>query len=427
MTTNDYTASIDEDTGSLAITTRTPKVTCMADIAPREVRWLWRDRIPLGRITLLVGIPGLGKTFVTCSIASRVTTGRSFSDGSPCEAGSVLMVACEDDPADTIRPRLDAHFADASKVYLLERVQYKSKDRMSEVMFTLEDIDTLEETLKGLPDCRLVIIDPIGSYIGTTANSNSDNEVRSVLAPVAKLAERYDVAVIIVAHTRKSIATRADDMVMGSRAFTGIARAVWHLMPDPDDDKRRLLLPGKCNIAERQTGLAFTIGGRPAAINWSKEPVEKTADEILAQMHSTGRKKNTAADAAGDWLTTYLGNGPVDKQEVLDNGKENGHSEKSINIASRSLGVVKAPKGFGLPYQWSLPESAPVETGGDTESPPQSEPLIEKGVDTGPHCKNAGENDIAEECSSSVAPFAETGGHTDNTAGGTVKKVRVQI
>jgi putative DNA primase/helicase len=99
-----------------------PIITCLADIEPREVAWLWQGRIPLGRITLLVGRPGEGKSFLTTDMAARVTSGTPWPDGSDCPQGSVVFIAAEDDPADTIRPRLDAHGADVGRLDLSELV-----------------------------------------------------------------------------------------------------------------------------------------------------------------------------------------------------------------------------------------------------------------------------------------------------------------
>jgi len=375
MTHEHYNASFDPETGALKVATekRIPKVTCMANVEPCEVEWLWENRIPLGRLTMIAGMPGQGKSCVTCDMAARVTRGRPFPDRSPCEAGSVLFIACEDDPADTIRPRLDAHHADPAKVHLLEGVELHGEDKTRELFFTLNDVEILEETIKEIPSLRLVVIDPIGSYIGTSANSNTDNEVRAVLAPIAEIAKKHDIAVVIVAHTRKSQATHADDMVMGSRAFTGIARAVWHLMPDSEDPDKRLFLAGKSNLSKNNEGLSFKINGRPAAIGWSPEPERRTANEALAELFES-RRKPTAKDHAANWLKGFLGNRQVVKDEILDAAKEHGHSEKAINAASYELGVIKKPVEYGGKFFWWIPV--------ESESP-QGASVSEKGGESG--------------------------------------------
>ncbi len=144
-----------------------PIVICLADVEPREVDWLWPGRIPAGRITLLVGKPGEGKSFLTTDLAARVSTGTPWPDGSPCHRGSVLLLSAEDDPGDTIRPRLDAHYADASRVHMLSAVRRRTTEgTLRDTVFTLADVEALERTLAGIPDCRLVVIDPIGSYLG---------------------------------------------------------------------------------------------------------------------------------------------------------------------------------------------------------------------------------------------------------------------
>lgn len=241
-----------------------PILTCMADVEPRAISWLWPGRIPLGRITLLVGRPGEGKSFFTIDAAAHVTTGTPWPDGSFCPQGSVILISAEDDPGDTIRPRLDAHYAEVRRVHLLSAVQRVDGEGQYERLISLADVDAIEAALVKLPDCKLIVVDPIGSFLGVGTDSHRDNDVRSVLAPIAKLAEKYGPAVLVVAHRRKSAGTVADDLALGSRAFTGIARAVWHLTRDTDNKERRLLLPGKNNLAREKDGLAFSIIGEPA-------------------------------------------------------------------------------------------------------------------------------------------------------------------
>ena len=164
--------------------TTTPVLIRMSDVQTRGVDWLWPGRIPAGRATLLVGRPGEGKSFVTMDWASRVSTGTPWPDGTACPRGSVILISGEDDPRDTLRPRLDAHDADTSRIHLLAMKRLQTPDgNTQEVMFTLDDVTTLENAIQQVSDCRLIIIDPIGSFIGAKTDAHRDNEVRGVLAP----------------------------------------------------------------------------------------------------------------------------------------------------------------------------------------------------------------------------------------------------
>ena len=208
-----------------------------------EATWLWPKRIPLGRLTVLAGRPGVGKSFVTIDFASRVSTGMTWPDGSVNEsAGGVLFFAAEDDPADTIRPRLDAAGADSGRVYYCRNV----------------DLAKIESRIDQVPDCRLVVIDPIGSYLGRCVDAYRENEVRAVLEPLAGIASCRSIAVILV----------ADDSLLRSCAFVGLARAVWHVTKDPHDRTRRLFLPGKSNLSRETSGLAFWIASDPPRVQW---------------------------------------------------------------------------------------------------------------------------------------------------------------
>ncbi|MDI9430654.1 MAG: AAA family ATPase [Planctomycetota bacterium] len=345
-----------------------PVLTCLADVEPAEVRWLWLRRVPLGRITLLVGMPGEGKSFLTTYMAARVSTGSPWPDGSHCPRGSAIFISAEDDPADTIRPRLDVHHADVRRVHLLAMVRKPDKHgEQKEVMFTLGDMDALETALKRHPDCKLVVVDPIGSFLGSRTDAHRDNEVRAVLAPVAKLAERYGAAVVVVAHRRKSSGSFADDLALGSRAFTGIARAVWHLTRDGENKRRRLLLPGKNNLAPEGNGLAFTIIGDPPTIAWERDPVAMTADDALASENVSQEKKPgpkpEARNKARDWLRDLLRTGPMEAGKVKVEATEAGYAWRTVQRAKDELGIKPDRHQFGGAWIWKLPPEVKDDDG----------------------------------------------------------------
>ncbi len=331
-----------------------PVLLRMADVQAQKVSWLWAGRLPLGRLSLLVGRPGEGKSFATLDWAARVSTGQDWPDGASCEAGSVLLVSAEDDPGDTIRPRLDAHNADSEQIHMLKGVHAQGKHgNMLEGAFTLADIDPLHQALRTIGDVRLIVIDPIGSYMGGRVDAHRDNEVRAVLAPLAALAQETGAAVVLVAHQRKGAAANPDDMVLGSRAFTGLARSVLHLMRDPDDEDRRFLLPGKMNLSIPSPGLAFTIGDDPARVQWEADSVSITASEVLA--NSTGG--SSAGDEAGKWLRDVLSDGPMASSDIRRMGEQDGLAWRTIERAKKRIKATAIREGFSSSgrWMWAMP------------------------------------------------------------------------
>jgi hypothetical protein len=342
-----------------------PRLIRMSDVEPADIRWLWPGRIPLGRLTLLVGRPGDGKSFLTAYLAANVSRGRDWIDGSTCPRGSVVLCSAEDDPADTIAPRLIAHDTDRQHVHLLAGVMSR-EDGGEEVerVFTLADLSTLRQTLEKLTDCKLIVVDPIGSYLGGRTDAHRDNEVRSVLAPVCHLAAQFDAAVVVVAHTRKAVAPNADDMVMGSRAFTALARSVLHLMIDPDDQTkhRRLLLPGKNNLVEQPAGLCFDIGpgdvdGRPC-VRWIDGEITITANEAMSRGSHHEGKNRTELDEATDWLRQTLADGPLRATEVKELAKEvEGIAPRTLDRAKKVARVETYRLENPGPWYWRTPNA----------------------------------------------------------------------
>lgn len=353
---------------------RVPVVTCLADVAPVAIKWLWPGRIALGRITMVVGRPGEGKSFLTIDMASRVSRGSPWPDGTSCPSGSVLLICAEDDPSDTIRPRLDAHGADVRRVHMMTVVRSTQADgSREERLFSLSDLESLETALKCYPDCRLVVVDPIGSFLGGCTDSHRDSDVRSVLAPVAKVAELYGPAVVVVAHRRKNTCGSADDLTMGSRAFTGIARAVWHVSRDTKNKARRLLLPGKNNLAVEGSGLAFTIESgpdTPAAIRWEREAVAMTADEAL-------REETVATLEAGQrpeilrWLADLLADGPMPVEQLRTEAQNVGYAWRTVHRIKEDLGIRPLRQLGGRTWVWALPEKTGQLFAPDTGSEPE--------------------------------------------------------
>ena len=180
-----------------------PILTCLADVEPRPVSWLWPGRCRWANH--VAGRPtGRRKIVSDDRRGGARDHGNALAGQRRLPERSVILISAEDDPADTIRPRLDAHYADVRRVHLLSAVRRVDGDGQYERLITLADVDAIEAALVQLPDCKLVVVDPIGSFLGGGTDAHRDNEVRSVLAPIAALAEKYGPAVLVVAHRRKS-------------------------------------------------------------------------------------------------------------------------------------------------------------------------------------------------------------------------------
>jgi archaellum biogenesis ATPase FlaH len=328
-----------------------------SDIKPKKLRWLCQWRIPLGKPTLIAGDPGLGKSLLAIDIAARVSKGSRFPDGAACEPGDVIILSAEDDAEDTIRPRLDAAGAEVSRVHLLKDVRVVTADgKSAEHTFNLEgDIPVLEDAVNRT-GARVVVIDPISAYAGSV-DTNANAEVRGLLAPLATLAARHEVAVIAITHLRKS-GGAAIYRAMASLAFAAAARAVWGVVADPDKEARRLFLQVKQNLAPNTDGLAYEIGapeGAAPRVVWESEPVKMKAEEVMSGLES--REEHSRRKEAEEWLRCELSDGPVPVRDVKSHSGPEGQCWPTVQRAAKSIGVVKKKTGGrGKGWEWSLPK-----------------------------------------------------------------------
>jgi hypothetical protein len=329
---------------------------CFADIEPEPINWLWRHRIARGKVTLLVGDPGVNKSLATLDMTARITRGEDWPvDGGKAPLGDVLVLSAEDDPADTIRPRLDAAGADVSHVYLLKAVREIDKDgKLVSRHFSLKcDLERLSDVLVRHPQCVLVIVDPISAYLDGT-DSHNNAEIRGLLAPLSELAMRHKVAVLCVTHLNKSNHANPMYRTTGSLAFNAAARAVWTVTKDADDDDRRIIACLKNNLGKDNLGMAFRIApsisdSEVPVIEWESEPVSITAMQAF-EPSDERRDRSVAAE----WLREVL---PLPAKEVESQGREAGFSWATLRRAKELLRIKPTKTGFDGGWEWSLPKT----------------------------------------------------------------------
>lgn len=330
----------------------------VADIQAQPIRWLWRGRIARGKVSMVAGNPGLGKSQLTASLAAIVTTGTKWPvDRTPCERGSVIILSAEDDPGDTIRPRLEAAGADLERCYILDAV----KDGDGKRSFNLKtDLERLGRQFSEIGDVALAVIDPITAYLGGT-DSHKNADVRALLAPLSEIASRHSVAIVCISHLNKASGGEALSRVMGSLAFVAAARAAYVVTKDQADGQRRLFLPAKNNIGNDQTGLAFTVRSRvlssgieTSRIEWEPDPVTITADEALAVPSDPGERD--ALTEAKEFLSETLAAGPVSARKIYADADAAGHSKATVRRAKDALGIKPAKTGLEGGWAWELPK-----------------------------------------------------------------------
>ncbi len=330
----------------------------LSDVQPEPISWLWPGRIALGKLTLIAGDPGLGKSLLTATFAANISKGYPWPvDGSVPPIGDVVLLSAEDDPADTIRPRLDAAAADCSRVHILKAIKDEDEEgRPTQRMFSFKrDLKALEELLASLPDCKLLVVDPVSAYLDG-ADSHNNTDVRGLLAPLAELAARYRIAVILIQHLNKSSGGNALYRSIGSIAFIAAARAAYIVTKDQENPTRRLLLPAKNNLAKDDSGLAYSVvtaeNGAPV-VAWEPNLVEITAAEALALPESNDERTET--DWAVDFLQDFLASGPKQVSEINKEALRAGVKDKPLRRAKEKLGIKPRKSAFTGGWEWALP------------------------------------------------------------------------
>ncbi len=337
-------------------------VTRMDQIETRALEWLWPDRIAIGKVTEFAGPGGVGKSTLLFDIAARVSRGAAWPD-SPVGGipQSVFILSAEDDPADTIKPRLEAAGADLGKVFFLPMIRMAGG---AERAFSLDaDIARLEQRIRQVGDVGLVEIDPLTAYLGK-ANPHSLSAVRGVLTPLTEMAIRTRVAVLGNTHFAKNGGKSALLRILGSVAFVNTPRLVFVVVPDPEHKGRRLVLSAKANLTGEQSGLAFRIeqtlvGDRqniPATrIAWEKDALTITADEALASLKAAEGARTGKAEAM-DFLRAELAHGPQPARRMAALAAEAGHSPRSVQVAREALGIKPTKSGPDGGWVWALPK-----------------------------------------------------------------------
>lgn len=335
------------------------RIISMSDIVMKAINWLWDKRIACGKLTVIAGNPGLGKSQLTANLAATVSRGMMWPDDSPnATQGHVVFLSAEDDPADTIKPRLIAAGADVSKCHIIEAILTKTKDgRDSERSFDLsQDVERLGMAIKQIGDVRLVIIDPITAYLGDT-DSHNNADIRGVLAPLSLMAAQHDVAILLVTHLNKSTGQDVLARVIGSIGLIAAARAGYVVMKDGKQPELRYFLPIKNNVGNDTDGFSFMIEETEVEGNISTSRVIWQAGTVNAHaiLHPQPEVKPTAVNGAKGFLSDFLTGKSIMMTEIIDMAEGAGYSKGSIQRAARALKVKREKLGMDGGWKWSLP------------------------------------------------------------------------
>lgn len=334
----------------------------MSDIEAKPINWLWKDRIAYGKVSIIAGNPGLGKSQITANIAATLSNGGTWpAETTPCSIGSVLILSAEDDPSDTIRPRLEAANADLKKNFVIDAVNTTTNNnKINQRSFNLKhDLKHLEHLIYTIQDVKLIIIDPITAYLGDT-DSHKNADIRALLTPLAELASKFEIAVLCVSHLNKSGNTDALMRVMGSLAFVAAARAAFIVLQDPENEARRLFLPIKNNIGIDKTGFAFKIEScklnndiTTSKIIWENDIITATANDIIGFQQNT--EEQTALKEAEDFLLDLLAISQMPVKQIQKEAKDAGHAWATIKRARKKLGIQSKKIGMEKGWAWRLP------------------------------------------------------------------------
>jgi len=322
------------------------EIICMADVEQEDVKWLWPGLIPLGKVTILQGDPGLGKTTFALQLAAIVSTGDSFpfvkdEDDEKMGAGNVIFQTAEDGLGDTIKTRLVEAWADCNRIFVIDE---------SNEGLTLDD-ERLRDAIQTLRP-RLVVIDPLQAYLGAH-NMYKVHEMRPVFHQLGDLAAEFGCAIVLIGHLNKTQGTKTVYRSSGSGDIVAAVRSVLTVGEVPGVKYQRAVVHTKSNLAPKAQTILFDLDPKQG-FQWASLS-DLSAEEVLNGQNV--RKEAPVRKGCEAFLKELLSNGPILAIEAMKATKANGFSEATVNRAKKALSI-KTIKGKGDgKFFWALKDS----------------------------------------------------------------------
>ena len=306
----------------------------MSDVEQTEVAFLWKPYIPFGKLTILHGDAGNGKTYVAMQLCAACTNRAAIPNMEPLEPFKVIYQTAEDGLGDTIKPRLIEAGADLEKVLVI--------DEGEDDPLTLVD-ERIEKAIRE-NDARLLIIDPIQAFLGEKVDMNRANEVRPILRKIGNVAQRTGCAIVLIGHLNKAAGMQSNYRGLGSIDFSAGVRSVLVIGKTKDDPNMRVLVHDKSSLAPPGTSIAFILGDEEG-FRWVGE-CDFTADELLSGIE---KKKESKTQEAKDLIFRMLAGGKEVYSEEIDKAAmEKGISSRTVRDAKKELGeALKSRSGEG--------------------------------------------------------------------------------
>ena len=305
------------------------------DIESRKIDWLWYPYIPYGKITLVQGDPGEGKTTFILSLLSILSTGGKLPCSDIAVIGNAIYQNTEDDNADTIKPRLERHGADCSKICFIS----KESDAVS-----LED--DLEEWVRRA-NAKILVLDPIQSFIGENTDMNRANSVRPRMNRLKEIAESTGCAVVLIGHLNKNAGGKANYRGLGSIDFSAAARSILVIGKPADHPELRVMAQQKSNLGPIGQSLAFSLNN--GKVEWVGS-YDITADELYST--SSHEKEAPKKQTAAVLLNSLLSSGERSYKDILEIAENEGIGKRTLMKAKAQLNVASVKRSGG--WYWKL-------------------------------------------------------------------------
>ncbi len=304
------------------------KIINMADVESKKVEFLWYPYIPLGKLTIIQGDSGEGKTTAVLQLTALLTKGEKLpEDDQEREPINVIYQTAEDGLADTVKPRLEAAGADCSKVLVIDE---------SEQGLCMSD-ERIEQAIKET-GAKLVILDPIQAYLGANVDMHRANEIRPVMKRLGDIAEKYSCAIILIGHMNKASGSKSTYRGLGSIDFQATARSVLIVGRIKDDPTCRVIAHDKSSLAPEGDSIAFRLD-KENGFAW-EGVIDISVDDLLS-----GDQKVTKLTSAKEFLAKYLADGPKPSTEIFEAAEADGIKKRTLFTAKEELNVTATKTG----------------------------------------------------------------------------------